>query len=172
MIPLFTLPLDQLRAEHVETLRREELPEGQNVEFKRTLAARSGRTAPWLDGGDEVGDHGRNDVLKEVVAFANSGGGNVVLGIVESGDHPKRAMGVNHVPRYDVTFSLDVEKGRAFPLVASDCDAKLPIPELRSGEQVRLKAAITLATGTVFDGSWSWRNEDSTAEERSGRVSL
>lgn len=120
MIPLFTLPLDQLRAEHVETLRREEVPEGQNVEFKRTLAARSGRTAPWLDGGDEVGDHGRNDVLKEVVAFANSGGGNVVLGIVESGDHPRRAVGVNHLPHCH-------ELADRFRLMARDCiDPQLP----------------------------------------------
>ncbi len=124
MIPLFTLPLDQLRAEHVETLRREEVPESQTVEFKQTLAAKSGRTAPWLDGGDEVGDHGRNDVLKEVVAFANSGGGNVVLGIVESGDHPKRAMGVNHLPRCH-------ELADRFRLMARDCiDPQLPSLEV------------------------------------------
>ncbi len=124
MIPLFTLPLDQLRAEHVDQLVAEEMPEGQNVEFKRTLAARSGRTAPWLDGGDEVGDHGRNDVLKEVVAFANSGGGNVVLGIVESGDHPRRAAGVNHLPRCH-------ELVDRFRLMARDCiDPQLPSLEV------------------------------------------
>ena len=124
MIPLFTLPLDQLRAEHVETLGREEVPESQTVEFKQTLAAKGGRTAPWLDGSDEVGDHGRNDVLKEVVAFANSGGGNVVLGIVESGDHPKRAMGVNHLPRCH-------ELADRFRLMARDCiDPQLPSLEV------------------------------------------
>lgn len=73
---------------------------------------------------------------------------------------------------YDVTFSLDIEKGKASPLVANDWKAKLPIPALRSGEEVRLAAALTMGTGTVFDGHWSWRNEDGTAEERSGRVSL
>ena len=38
MIPLFTLPLDQLRAEHVETLWREEVPESPNVETRHIAA--------------------------------------------------------------------------------------------------------------------------------------
>ena len=73
---------------------------------------------------------------------------------------------------YDVTFSLDIEEGAASPLVASDYEAKLPIPTLRSGEHVRLLAALEMGTGTVFDGRWRWRNEDGTTEERSSRVSL
>ena len=73
---------------------------------------------------------------------------------------------------HDVTFSLDIDEGAASPLVPSDCSRKLPIPGLRSGEDVRLLAALNKDTGTVFDGRWSWRNEDGTTEERSGRVSL
>ena len=73
---------------------------------------------------------------------------------------------------HDVRFSLDVDEGRASPLVPSDCSRKLPIPTLRPGEEVRLLAAVNKDTGTVFDGRWSWRNEDGTTEEISGRVSL
>jgi len=73
---------------------------------------------------------------------------------------------------HDVTFSLDIDEGAASPLVPSDCSGKLPIPVLRSGAEVRLLAAVNKDTGTVFDGRWSWRNEDGTPKERSGRVSL
>ncbi len=73
---------------------------------------------------------------------------------------------------YDVAFSLDIEKGKASPLVDGDYDAKLPIDTLLSGEQVRLLAAISMGTDNVIDGHWRWRNEDGTTEERTGKLSL
>ena len=128
MIPLFTLPLDQLRAEHVDQLVEEGMPEGQNVEFKRTLPAKGGRSDPWLDGGAKIGDYARDETLAEAVAFANSGGGNLVLGIVESRDHPKRAAGVNPVPRCH-------ELADRLRLMARDCiEPQLPALEVRGIE--------------------------------------
>ncbi len=124
MIPLFTEPLEQLTAEHVNTLVGESVPEGQTVEFKQTLAANKGRTDPWLEGGESIGKHARDDVLKEIVAFANSGGGNLVLGIVESKDHPRRAAGINPLPRCH-------ELVERFRLMARDCiDPQLPSLEV------------------------------------------
>ena len=58
------------------------------------------------------------------------------------------------------------------PNTGSDYDAKLPIATLRSGEQVRLLAAISMGMDNVFNGRWSWRNEDGTTEERTGMLSL
>ena len=124
MLPLFTEPLEQLTAEHVHTLVAERVPEGQTVEFKRTLAAKKGKTDPWVESGDGVGEHARNNVLKEVVAFANSGGGNLVIGIVESDDHPKRAIGVNLLPRCN-------DLAERLRLAARDCiDPQLPALEV------------------------------------------
>ena len=124
MLPLFTEPLDQLTAGHVHTLVAENVPEGQTVEFKRTLAAKKGTTDPWVKGGDSVGERARDNVLKELVAFANSGGGNLVLGIVESDDHPKRAINLNLLPRCH-------ELADRLRLAARDCiDPQLPALEV------------------------------------------
>lgn len=124
MIPLFTKPLSQLTAEDVEALRSEEVPEGQTVEFKQTLAARGGKPDPWLNGGSSLGEHARDDLLKEVVAFANSGGGNIVLGVVESIGHPKRAAGTNPLPRCH-------ELAERLRLMSRDCiEPQLPSLEV------------------------------------------
>ena len=73
---------------------------------------------------------------------------------------------------FDVKFSLDVEQGKKSPLVVGDYTEKLPIPALRSGDQVDLVAALTMGTGTIFDAHWSWRNEDGTTTTQQNRVPL
>ena len=126
MIPLFTLPMAQLRAEHVEQLRAEELPEGQTVEYKEALPSKGGGADAWLSGSPSVGDYARNEVLAEIVAFANAGGGNLVLGIRETDDHPKRAAGVSVLPRCH-------ELADRFRLMVRDCiEPELPSIEVCS----------------------------------------
>ena len=73
---------------------------------------------------------------------------------------------------FDVKFSLDVEQGKKSPLVEGDYTEKLPIPALRSGDQVDLMAALSMGMGTTFDARWSWRNEDGTTTRQHNKVPL
>ena len=45
----------------------------------------------WIEKGDRVGDYARDQVLAEMVAFANADGGTLVLGLHETKDEPRRA---------------------------------------------------------------------------------
>lgn len=77
-----------------------------------------------------------------------------------------------NVPACDVSFDLDLEPGKASPLVKGDYDEKLPIHELGPGNRVPLWAAITMGMGTSFPARWSWRNPDGTTETRRSLLAL
>jgi Putative DNA-binding domain len=53
----------------------------------------------WARGADHVSDRARNEILAEVVAFANAHGGLLIIGIEESTGHPKRCIGLLPVRR-------------------------------------------------------------------------
>ena len=96
---MFDKPLRSLTAADVLRVCEEAVQEDANVEFKRTLAAKNGKDDVWICGGDAIGDHARNDLVKEVVAFANAYGGTLILGMDESGDKPARAAAINALPK-------------------------------------------------------------------------
>ncbi|MDH5527572.1 MAG: ATP-binding protein [Nitrospirota bacterium] len=98
MIPLFTKPLNTITGVDLCQLWLQEIPEGQTVKFKETLPSKSGQD-PWFNGKNSIGDYARNKILEEIVAFANAGGGNLVIGVRESSDHPKRAVELAPIPR-------------------------------------------------------------------------
>lgn len=124
---IFTKPVDELTKADVEALWETELPEGQNVEFKSSLPSKKGGD-PWLEAQQKVGDHAHDAILKEVVAFANSGGGNLVLGIDETHNHPKRAAGPKPLPKCH-------DLADRFRLKARDCiDPQLPSIEIAGVE--------------------------------------
>jgi len=95
---LFGKRLHEITKDDIERLVAEAVQEDGEIEFKETLPARKGRDA-WLDGGDRIGDRARNEIIEEVIAFANAHGGTLVLGISESDDKPARAAGVVPLPR-------------------------------------------------------------------------
>ncbi len=99
LIALFSRPLEDLHSEDVRQLVVEQYPEGDTVEFKSTLPARGRTIDPWIQGESRIGTKAREEILEEVVAFANAHGGHLVLGIVESDDKPHRAVDVNPIPR-------------------------------------------------------------------------
>jgi predicted HTH transcriptional regulator len=82
MLGIFTKPLELVTASDVAELYGESWPEGYEVEFKKTLSDKRGGQHPWATGGD-VGDHARDEILAEVIAFANAQGGSLILGIEE-----------------------------------------------------------------------------------------
>ena len=54
------------------------------MEFKRELPAKgTSNRDPWMTGRTRIGNHAKDQILKEVVSFANAYGGVLVLGIEE-----------------------------------------------------------------------------------------
>jgi hypothetical protein len=99
MLAAFTKPLDLVTAADIDEVTAQSWPEGYEVEFKETLPHRAGGSDRWLTGHSSIGEFARDEILAEVIAFANSQGGSVLLGIAETKDNPPRAERVAPLPR-------------------------------------------------------------------------
>jgi predicted HTH transcriptional regulator len=92
-------PLAGIGWSDIEAACADQLPEGPELEFKRALPAKTGRKDLWLESGQGVGEYARNEIAKEILAFANTYGGTVVVGIEETADKPNRAKGPSLLPK-------------------------------------------------------------------------
>ena len=116
---LFSKRPSELAPEDIQRVVSEKVAEGSEVEFKKGLSTRDGRDHPWETGG-EVGDHARNKLLAEVVAFANTYGGWLLVGIDETVDKPPRAA----IP---VPIRACAELADRLRLMCRDCiDPRVP----------------------------------------------
>ena len=82
MIPVLTRPAREVTAADIDRLVHSRIPEGERVEFKRELPAK-GKQDAWTADQKKIGDFAKDQILREVVAFANAYGGVLVLGIKE-----------------------------------------------------------------------------------------
>jgi hypothetical protein len=94
---MFNKPINSLSKDDILRLIEEKVPEGYGVEFKETLPSKKGND-PWIDGKGRIGDHARNQILEEIIAFANAYGGIVIIGIAESCDKPAVATKIHELP--------------------------------------------------------------------------
>ena len=104
MREVLSKPLDDITIADIQSLIDSDVPEGEQIEFKRELPGgrdSKGEEAPdqWMAGGDRIGSHAKKDILKEVVAFANAYGGVLLIGIDESNSKPAVADKISPVPR-------------------------------------------------------------------------
>jgi Putative DNA-binding domain len=107
MHPVFTKPLSLVTAADLDDLCRRRWPEGQLVEFKGALPAKDGRDK-WYEGADCLGTRARDELLEEIVAFANSQGGTLLLGIRQLPGNPPHAESIQAVPRcHDLARRLE-----------------------------------------------------------------
>lgn len=106
----------QLTPEDIYWLVKARVQEGSDIEFKRALAARDGADDRWVVQGDSIGDHAKRDLIKEIVGFANSRGGTLLLGIKEGKEKPSRAEAITLIPRVAelVAWSPEVRPGLSF----------------------------------------------------------
>ena len=76
------------------------LEEGLRVEFKQALSTNDGRPDRWMVDQSRIGNVARDDIAKEIVAFANAYGGILIVGIEETDDNPRRAKSIslNQIP--------------------------------------------------------------------------
>jgi hypothetical protein len=83
--------LEGLNINDHNRLCADEIPEGTEVEYKSALPVKTGRGLDaWHENG-RIGEYARNEIAEEIIAFANTFGGVLCVGIQESNDHPRRA---------------------------------------------------------------------------------
>lgn len=80
-----------------------EARETDELEFKGTLPFVPTKGQPaiadrWIEKGDRVGDYARDQILAELVAFANADGGTLIVGLHETKDEPRRAESLEVLP--------------------------------------------------------------------------
>ena len=100
MNSVLSKPSDQITFVDVLELIDSETQESDRLEFKQELPVEKGiDTDPWMVNQKRIGSHAKNQILKEVVAFANAFGGALVLGI-EDGSAEKSgvAIGIQTIP--------------------------------------------------------------------------
>lgn len=118
--------LTELTESDIRDLVSNEVPESQDIEYKMTLSSKGFEDDPWIAGGQSVGNRARDAIIAELVGFANSYGGDLVLGIEESDDHPRRAFALRPLPRcHDLADRLRLQ--------ARDCvDPEFPQVEVQA----------------------------------------
>ncbi|MCY4353259.1 MAG: putative DNA binding domain-containing protein [Truepera sp.] len=99
MLEVLSKPIDEITIADIQSLIDEEVPEGEQIEFKRELPAAKGKIDRWMTRGDDIGDYAKRGILEEVVAFANAYGGVLLIGIEESKTKPSVATKISPVPR-------------------------------------------------------------------------
>jgi hypothetical protein len=98
----FTKSIDEIEEKDISELI--DTPEGQLFEIKKDLSAEKNKVDPWYNENENEksrkgpGDCAKQSIFKELVAFANSEGGWLVLGLKETNDHPKRVAGISAIP--------------------------------------------------------------------------
>jgi hypothetical protein len=92
-------PIETITVQDIRQLCTDQVSEGTELELKSDLPSKDGRGQdPWHSG-KSVSQYARNEIAEEIVAFANTLGGVVCIGINETKDHPKRADNPNPLPR-------------------------------------------------------------------------
>lgn len=120
---MFGKRLSDITPEDVRRLITETVPESGDIEFKAELPAKTGQD-PWYKDQTKVGDKARNEILEELVGFANAYGGTVVVGMEETRTKPPRAKTIRLIPSCH-------DLAERFRLFARDCiDPQIPIVEI------------------------------------------
>jgi hypothetical protein len=93
-------PIDQVTLEDLEglisTLR---FKENEGIEYKSTLPTESGEDDSWIQGETRIGKYAVKKLTAEIIAFANTLGGVLIIGIQENSETPSRPESIKPLPR-------------------------------------------------------------------------
>lgn len=93
---MFDKPIQELTGDDILAVCEAGIPEGDVVEFKQSYPGKN-QEDPWASARN-FKERGRDEILAELVAFANAYGGTLILGIKETTDSPGRAEAVSALP--------------------------------------------------------------------------
>lgn len=99
MLEVLSKPLDEIGIADIQLLIDSEAAEGEQIEFKKELPGERGTPDSWGNGENKIGNHAKDTILKEIVAFANAYGGVLLIGIEESDEKPAVAAKISPIPR-------------------------------------------------------------------------
>ena len=141
MIQVLSKPVDQIDIHDIESLIELRVPEGEQIEFKVALPTKDRTPDPWMNDQKKIGDYAKKKILKETVAFANSYGGALLLGIAESGSNSPVATAIKPIPRcHDLADRLK--------LVFRDCvEPQLPQIDIFGIEKAEGAGVVILRVG-------------------------
>ena len=110
--------LDAITIADLDELITSQVTASNELEFKGTLSARADNAEPgeqsgWTEGGDRISDDARDEILSEMVAFANAEGGALILGLHGTEDDPRRAERLVPLPKCEDLARLLLEAAEA-----------------------------------------------------------
>lgn len=85
-------PVSDLTVDDIRLIASSSVLEDTQTEFKREVPGGSWQSKQTID------NAARDGLLKEIIAFANTFGGTLFVGIDETSDEPKRSAGLAEVP--------------------------------------------------------------------------
>lgn len=94
---MFAKKLTELTLADIQSVKDQKIQEDQEIEFKEALSTPKGRDDVWITGGKEIGTQAKAAIARELIAFANTMGGTLILGIVEDGEG--RAIDIMPLPK-------------------------------------------------------------------------
>ena len=106
-MPMIQKGLGDVVPEDLLEIVRHQWVEDEQLDFKSTVPHKDGKGRdPWRDASDADGrrikDHGRDQILAAVVAFANSYGGDLIIGIRECpNSQPGKAEAIDPLPAFE-----------------------------------------------------------------------
>jgi schlafen family protein len=144
---VFATRPSELTLEDIRHVIDEEWQEGSQLELKGALPTKGKEADSWMADQSRVGETARNDLVKEVIAFANAYGGWLLLGVEETSDKPARASAIAPLPAC-------AELADRLRLMCRDCiEPQLPIFELRAPDGDEKNCETNPITAQE-----SWRN--------------
>lgn len=94
---MFPTRLSDVTAAEILSLFEADVSEGLDLEFKRSLPAKSG-TDPWMIGG-RIGDEAKDHLTREIIAFANTDGGTLIVGVDEDPANKRAIAPIRPIPK-------------------------------------------------------------------------
>jgi Putative DNA-binding domain len=118
---MFPTRLSEVTAVEIHALISNDVSEGSDIEFKRELPAKNPPDA-WMSGG-RIGDEAKDQLAAEIIAFANTDGGTLVLGLGEDSATKKAVAPIRPLPKCkEAANSL-------FQSISSRVEPRLPMFE-------------------------------------------
>lgn len=97
---LFSKPITEIDKTDIDWLLDHGPCESPTVEYKSALSETGEDPDTWTSTTSpykSIGNRAKERIIKEVIAFANSGGGTLVIGVSETEDDPPRPKAVNPI---------------------------------------------------------------------------